>query len=142
MTQQEFKVGDKVFDILWGWGVVISSKYLTLFPIGVKFENRTVSYTKDGIHTSFTKTRTLSHTEYRLTTEPTFPRMMSVGMNEYEGYQRKVLFIRDGKAVTYLEDLGYVEYDYYREIEPKTKLTLAQIAEKFGTEADKIQIVE
>jgi hypothetical protein len=141
MTQQKFKVGDKVFDILFGWGEVVDIDSLIYYPIEVDFENDTTNYTRNGKYMDDAITPTLSHTEYRLTTEPAFPRMMTVGTND-KRHLRKVLFIRDGKAVTYLEDIDkYVEYDYYREIEPKTKLTLAEIAEKFGLDADKIEIV-
>jgi hypothetical protein len=142
MTTQEFKVGQKVFDILFGWGVIIKASKSVEWGIVAGFGKRTVCYTSKGKYSHESITPTLSHTEYRLTTEPAFPRMMEVGMYLHERYQRKVLFIRDGKSVTYLEDLGYVEYDYYREIQPKKKLTIAEIAEKFGIEADKIEIVE
>ena len=105
MTQQEFKVGDKVFDILFGWGKVVGIHGLEIYGVMVRFEKTTLAFTFEGKYLNNSITPTLSHTEYRLTTEPTFPRMMEVGMYEYERYQRKVFFIRDGKAVTYLEGI-------------------------------------
>jgi hypothetical protein len=142
MTQQEFKVGHKVFDILFGWGKVVGIHELEIYGVMVRFEKTTLAFTFEGKYLHNSITPTLSHTEYRLTSEPAFPRMMEVSVCRANWLERKVLFIRDGKAATYFEDIGYVEYDYYREIEPKTKLTLAQIAEKFGIERDKIEVVE
>jgi len=144
MTQQEFKVGDKVFDILFGWGEVdfiLGEEFI--YTINVKFNDLEFSYTKDGKFHHNGITPTLSHTEYRLTSEPTFPRMMEVGLNGQEWAKKLVLCIYNDTAYSLLDEPSrYVSsYPHYREIQQKTKLTLAEIAEKFGLDADKIEIV-
>jgi hypothetical protein len=143
MTQQEFKVGDKVFDILFGWGEVVHVDSLIHYPIEVDFENDTANYMRNGKYMDDAITPTLSHTEYRLTSEPTFPRIMEVGLNGQQWAKKLVLCIYNDRAYSLLDEPSqYVNsYPHYREIEPKTKLTLAEIAEKFGLEADKIEIV-
>jgi hypothetical protein len=69
---------------------------------------------------------------------------MEVSVNGHHWFERNVLFIHNDRAYSLLDEASqYVnQYSCYREIEPKTKLTLAQIAEKFGIEADKIEIVQ
>lgn len=42
-------VGDEVFDIKHGWGVVVHiNKYKSLYPIQVSFKTNTCTYTYDG----------------------------------------------------------------------------------------------
>ena len=44
-----FKVGQKVFDIRYGWGVVNETyNYSIMYPISVKFLRDNVTYTLDG----------------------------------------------------------------------------------------------
>jgi len=144
MTQQEFKVGDKVFDILFGWGEVVDLFDNLEYPVQVQFDGPGEKcYTIDGRHYDGYKNPHLSHTEYRITSEPTFPRIMEVGLNGQQWAKKLVLCIYNDRAYSLLDEPSqYVNsYPHYREIEPKTKLTLAEIAEKFGLEADKIEIV-
>lgn len=70
-----FKVGDKVFDIFYGWGEVIGIKVTEeddIYPIEVMFPNqnvigiRTDIYTKDGKWEEDDKLPRLSFTEYSI----------------------------------------------------------------------------
>lgn len=69
MNEQIFKVGDKVFDINYGWGKVINYIPSSLYPIGVVFNEDDSSiitqYTKNGFLSGY-KYPTLSFTEYTL----------------------------------------------------------------------------
>ena len=65
-----FKVGDKVYHISYGWGIVKSID-IGSFPVIVSFEIKgydsyNISFSKDGIETSEDKTSLLSFTEYTL----------------------------------------------------------------------------
>ena len=44
MTKEIFRVGDRVFDIDYGWGEVTETHYIetTLYPILVKFQTSSV----------------------------------------------------------------------------------------------------
>ena len=83
-----FKKGDKVYDILYGWGEVQWSDAKGSYPMDVKFKNSTQEYTLDGsivLHSP----PTLSFTEYTL-----------------EGFsQERPLPFKEG-GVVYLSDCG------------------------------------
>lgn len=70
MEKQIFKVGDRVFDILYGWGKVIDDNKGGLFPIGVQFDDddsqEVIVYTDDGKHMPGEESPLLSFTEYTL----------------------------------------------------------------------------
>lgn len=59
----EFKKGDLVFDIRYGWGVITDIGNLS-YPIDVDFNGRYDSYTIDGKDSEYHATPILSHTEY------------------------------------------------------------------------------
>jgi hypothetical protein len=141
MTQQKFKVGDKVFDILFGWGKVVGIHELEIYGVMVRFEKTTIPFTFEGKHLNNSITPTLSHTEYRLISEPAFPRMMEVRSVSIDWVQREVISIHNGLAITHEYGSEYRFWEHYREIQQKTKITIAEIAEKFGLDADKIEIV-
>lgn len=68
--KEVFKVGDKVYHISYGWGIVKSID-IGSFPVIVSFEIKgydsyNISFSKDGIETSEDKTSLLSFTEYTL----------------------------------------------------------------------------
>ena len=70
MEKQIFKVGDRVFHISYGWGVVKSIDTGN-FPVLVSFEvegydDYVISFSKCGFETSEDKTPLLSFTEYTL----------------------------------------------------------------------------
>jgi hypothetical protein len=60
-----FKKGDKVYDIIYGWGEVQWSDAKGSYPMDVKFKNLTQEYTLDGRLVLHSPT-TLSFTEYTL----------------------------------------------------------------------------
>ena len=70
MEKQIFKVGDRVYHISYGWGVVKSVDHGG-FPILVSFvvegyDDYIISFSNDGFETSEDKTPLLSFTEYTL----------------------------------------------------------------------------
>jgi hypothetical protein len=66
MKKSVFKIGDKVFDIFYGWGVIIEVNQDLTYPIGVEFgDGDCESYTYDG-RINNTNSPTLSFTEYTL----------------------------------------------------------------------------
>lgn len=58
-----FKLGDRVFDIRYGWGVVVGILDTGSFPILVKFGDQEESYTLKGCNYS-TELRSLYHHDY------------------------------------------------------------------------------
>jgi hypothetical protein len=66
MKKREFELGDKVFDILFGWGEVVRvhNEEEMSFPIVVQFETYKHTYTKEGVFSLAHKNPTLSHCEY------------------------------------------------------------------------------
>jgi hypothetical protein len=71
----------------------------------------------------------------------TFPRMMEVRCVSIDWVQREVIAIHNELAITHEYGREYRFWEHHREIQQKTKITIAEIAEKFGLEADKIEIV-
>jgi hypothetical protein len=66
MKKSIFKIGDKVFDIFYGWGVIIEVNQDFTYPICVEFDGDNLeSYTYDG-RINNTNSPTLSFTEYTL----------------------------------------------------------------------------
>ena len=67
-----FKVGDKVFDIQYGWGevieIIVATKEDNMYPIEVMFpeQNATNIYTEDGKWNEHDKLPRLSFTEYSI----------------------------------------------------------------------------
>ncbi len=65
-----FKVGDRVYDIEFGWGEVIDDNRCLLYPIGVQFDKgdskEIIVYTNNGISDVNKKFSLLSFTEYKL----------------------------------------------------------------------------
>lgn len=66
MSKQIFRKDDRVFDIDYGWGVVVAVNDLDSLPIYVRFENNYVKYTTDGKKSSNSIAPTLSFTKYEL----------------------------------------------------------------------------
>lgn len=67
MKKQIFKVGDKVYDVRYGWGEVTHADWREDYPIRVKFKDDSVSsYTHDGVWHKKINKPVLSFTEYTL----------------------------------------------------------------------------
>lgn len=66
MKKEIFRVGDKVFDIIFGWGKVTEVYYLQDrdYPVSVQFENSIIKYTYDGKWNTADSYSRLSFTEY------------------------------------------------------------------------------
>lgn len=66
-----FKVGDRVFDFIFGWGNIAGICDSLNYPIMVNFDNlkhETKQFTLDGKYVYTNKTPRLSFTEYNLVT--------------------------------------------------------------------------
>lgn len=65
MKESIFKVGDRVYDIMFGWGIVVDLKITEYPPLTVQFSGgRLFSYTHDGNFYDSDKVARLSFTEY------------------------------------------------------------------------------
>ena len=66
MAKKIFEKGDKVFDIIFGWGKVTEVYYLQDrdYPVSVQFENSIIKYTYDGKWAHGDSYSRLSFTEY------------------------------------------------------------------------------
>lgn len=113
--ESNFKKGDKVFDILFGWGEVIEIedgdfKYL----LQVKFKEESVYYTLDGKYLEDAP-RTLSFTEYtlngfsqeRLIDLPEIGELVMVSDNGNDWLLREVKEIQNGKVYTLSKAWNY-----------------------------------
>jgi hypothetical protein len=65
MEKSVFKVGDKVFDYRYGWGIVNFIVDKSFYPINVKFGEYSYDYTWDG-RAFLDLSQVLSFTEYTL----------------------------------------------------------------------------
>lgn len=88
MEKQIFKIGDRVFDIRYGWGKVTNCEHLRLYPIGVQFDEddsqEILFYSKDGKTNSGDNKPFLSFEEYDFDNRFTQERPIN-----YEDYMRK-----------------------------------------------------
>ena len=70
MEKEIFRVGDKVFDIRYGWGTIIKYNATQNYPIEVKFDKNDleeiIRYTKYGKDYKLDDAGLLSFTEYDL----------------------------------------------------------------------------
>lgn len=70
MEKQVFQIGDRVFDIRYGWGKVTICADTILYPIGVQFDEddsqEVILYTEDGKGHLGDNKPVLSFTEYTL----------------------------------------------------------------------------
>ena len=112
--ESNFKKGDKVFDILFGWGEVIEIKMAFSYPLEVEFKEESVCYTLDGKYLDDAP-RTLSFTEYtlngfsqeRLIDLPEIGELVMVSDNGNDWLLREVKEIQNGKVYTLSKDWNY-----------------------------------
>ena len=85
MDKQIFEKGDKVFDIIFGWGKVTEVYYLQDrdYPVSVQFENSIIKYTYDGKWNTADSYSRLSFTEYGL--DDRFSQERTIDYTEYIG---------------------------------------------------------
>jgi hypothetical protein len=139
MTQTQFNVGDKVFDIRFGWGEVIKiTKTEAFYPLLVKFFNRTnliVSYTGDGMDSTTNINPILSRHEY--TINGMEPRMVEVSKNNKTWVKRTIIGFDNDLAVCRYGRGLYHGWEYCREVKQEetervVELTLQDISEGKG----------
>ena len=84
MEKQIFKVGDKVYDYSFGWGVVIEIAICGFHSVKVKFESNAnaLYFTRDGRYEPSDGTPRLSFTEYTL---QGFSQERPINYEEYVG---------------------------------------------------------
>lgn len=59
-----FKVGDRVYHHVYGWGIVIEIDCQNIYEVFVLFNKLKISFTKDGKLSEFDKFPSLSFTKY------------------------------------------------------------------------------
>ena len=88
-----FKLGDKVFDAQYGWGIVVKTDVNGDFPIGVGFIESVESYTLDGRYHFDDNCPVLSFTEYNF---------VNGGFSQERSKEEMI-----GKLVVVLDDYEY-----------------------------------
>lgn len=85
MDKQIFKIGDRVFDIIFGWGKVTEVYYPQDrdYPVSVQFENSVIIYTYDGKWAHGDSYSRLSFTEYGF--DDRFSQERPINYNDYIG---------------------------------------------------------
>jgi hypothetical protein len=141
----EFKVGDEV--IMKGRVVGITDS--VIYPVLVLFEgfpnSGSNNFTKDGKFRSTYPSPSLFHAQ------PT-ERLVEVRDNELHSWSTRVFCKEVDGSFFCWSDVKSLErakcstkltsWKYMREIPPKKKITIAEIAEKFGVSVDEIEIEE
>lgn len=152
MKTKEFKVGDKVFDIRYGWGIVGSINYDDLYPIKVSYMygKTFMSYSIDGKDASKNINPILSHTEYSIhSTQSEYSKVMEVS-DDGKNWKRRVVFKeKQGKFLAWagIETLEEVEdmvevtsWNFAREIQEPREISIQEIADKFGIPVEEVRI--
>ena len=85
MAKEIFRVGDRVFDIIFGWGKVTEVYYFQNrnYPVSVQFENSIIKYTYDGKWNTADSYSRLSFTEYGF--DDRFSQERPIDYTEYIG---------------------------------------------------------
>jgi|SRR5690606_6833867 len=140
MENREFKVGDKVYCILNGWGVVVQVTSGERYTVNVSFENpsRNFLYTPNGKFCDTDLIPSLYHQKMNITE---YPKMMEVSNNMFVWYKREVMAkVNDGYMTNRFGVL--INWKFARDIQEKEvkELTLKEIAEKFGCSVEDIRI--
>lgn len=140
MENKKFKVGDKVYCILNGWGVVVQATAGERYTVNVSFENpsRNFLYMSDGRMRDTDITPILYHQKVNLTE---YPKIMEVSVTKSNWYRREVIAKVDAGYVTN-HKAALVSWRFARDIQEKEvkELTLKEIAEKFGCSVEDIRI--
>lgn len=141
----KFKIGDRVFDIRHGWGVV---KYIypdRIYGVFVLFDNefkRTAeTYTEDGKYLNSNPYPILSHFQYAANMGERVIRVRGSESNEW--INRVLIKIKNGKAVCWSnaktieeadDELSTSAWNYWEELtdEQVIELTIQDISEGRG----------
>lgn len=151
MKTKEFKVGDKVFDIRYGWGEVVDDGFTKDYPIHVTFdEGRLDAYTKEGKYDRCQANPILSHTEYSIhSTQSEYPKVMEVSDNRIEWCKRVVFAEKKGRFIAWAlaetfekaeDEVCTHDWGYAREVQEHREISLQEIADKFGIPVEEVRI--
>lgn len=151
MKTKEFKVGDKVFDIRYGWGKVVGDKAIGVYSIYVTFDReRNNTYTKEGKEHYTDSSPSLSHTEYSIhSTQSEYPKVMEVSYSGFKWYKRVVLAKKGEMFIAWMnaetleeaEDEKDVRTWYLaREVQEHREISIQEIADKFGIPVEEVRI--
>lgn len=140
MENKEFKVGDKVYCILNGWGVVTRVTSGEGYTVNVSFNNmtRNLLYMPDGKFCDTHVTPALYHQKMNIAE---YPKVMEVSHNKSIWHRREVIAKADDGYIT--NRFGVlINWKFARDIQEKEvkELTLKEIAEKFGCSVEDIRI--
>lgn len=148
MKTKEFKVGDKVYDIRYGWGKVEDNEFAIGYPIYATFdEGRSVVYTKEGKYEIDDINPILSHTEY--STQSEYPKVMEVSDCGMEWRKRVVFTEKVGKFIAWTRAETFEEaedekvthdWKYAREVQEHREISMQEIADKFGIPVAEVRI--
>lgn len=149
MKTKEFKVGDKVFDLRYGWGVVESIIYDDSYPIKVSYMYGKIftSYEIDGKDLTRSINPILSHTEY--SAQSKYPKVMEVSPNGRVWFKRVVFaekmgrFIAWSNAETFEEaedEISTCAWYHVREVQEPREISIQEIADKFGIPVEEVRI--
>lgn len=151
MKTKEFKVGDKVYDIRYGWGIVEDDKFSECYSIYVTFDiERNNTYTKEGKYEIDDINPTLSHTEYSIhSTQSEYPKVMEVSNCGMEWHKRVVFTEKVGRFIAWTQAESFEEaedeacthdWKYAREVQEPREISIQEIADKFGISVEEVRI--
>ena len=133
-----FKVGDKVFDIRFGWGEVKEIQEEGVHLVRVDFDNCSSNYTKDGKGYYTDLSSMLSFTEYDLVNGG-FSQERQINYHDYVGKWGKFWNEGDKVVIDTLAEIDTEEYGrmvfgpyitnmYYDNFEPLTEEQIKVLA--------------
>jgi len=141
---KEFKVGDEVFIKGRVLEIIEDNDYPIRFSFSFREEVQ-FSFTKEGKYSKHHSSPSLFHAQ------PT-ERLVEVRDNERHSWSTRVFCKEVDGSFFCWSDVKSLErakcstkltsWKYMREIPPKKKITIAEIAEKFGVSVDEIEIGE
>lgn len=149
MKTKEFKVGDKVFDIRHGWGVVVDDEFAEDYSIYAFFDEgeQIDTYTKEGKYDINNINPILSHTEY--STQSEYPKVMEVSIDGMEWHKRVVFAEKGGMFIAWAHAETFEEaeeqtdtyaWKYAREVQEPREISIQEIADKFGIPVEEVRI--
>ncbi len=155
---EQFKVGDRVFDlVLQEWGEVTSVNNTPTYPIQVLFnDGELATYTAEGMYTKTNRVPRLYHQEMAIAPKDSLERVVQVRDHVNDNWEQRVLIksLPNGTALCWCDAETIKEakdeaettvWALWRELSTesqKVKLTRAEIAEKLGIDIDQLEITD
>jgi hypothetical protein len=131
MKEREFKISDKVFDIRFGWGIVIDIIKDAKLPIKVSFDSLPLAYYYSN---EKNEKQLLSHHEYEL--KPV-DRVVLVRDNDYDEWLQGVFHMKkNGKYICWFnsktleearDSIKIVEWNQMKEVEDAEKQQIVEL---------------